>query len=97
MDLFFGGVEAEVADVEGGRGGELGFEVGGFGARGFVVGVVAGAGVAFAFLVLGVVRGKLEERCDGGLLCLWRMMRACLVFRLCSAFGREAFWVCCLC
>ena len=54
MDLLFGGVEAEVAHVEGGGVGEFGFEVGGFGAVGCVGvgGGVVGAGVSLSFLVL---------------------------------------------
>ena len=48
MDLLFGGVEGEVADVEGGCVGEFFFQIRGGGAVG--VGDVV---VAFALLVLG--------------------------------------------
>jgi hypothetical protein len=54
VDLLFGCVEAEVADVESGGVGEFGFEVWGFGAVGCVricVRVVW-AGVSLSFLVL---------------------------------------------
>ena len=49
VDLLLGGVEGEVADVEGGGVGELVFDVWGRGASGVFVG-----GAALAFLVLGV-------------------------------------------
>lgn len=54
MDLFFGCVEGEVADVEGCGVGEFFFEVGGGGAVWVGVGVVV---VAAALFVLGVVFG----------------------------------------
>lgn len=47
MDLLLGGVEREVADVQGRGGGKACFQVGGFGAGG--IGVVV---VALPFLIL---------------------------------------------
>ena len=53
VDLFFGGVEQNVPQINKKKIGEFGFEVGRFGAGCFFdVGVVAGARVTFAFLVL---------------------------------------------